>query len=168
MSAPVFRACSGVFLAAVVLLGIACGADTDLGVAEGRYRLCVEGSLADTLTGPAVLRPRRNGRLGIELGPRNGSGLSLELTTSPQTSGRYEVVGPRRVDGSGADSLQGLIAFLSVADAQFAATRGRLSATEAGAGAIGGTLDVEMKERRDGPLGDRSVRVTGVLRATRP
>jgi len=58
MSAPVFRACSGVFLAAVVLQGIACGADTDLGVAEGRYQLYVEGSLTDTLTGPAVLRPR--------------------------------------------------------------------------------------------------------------
>jgi len=77
-------------------------------------------------------------------------------------------VGPGRVDGSGADSLQGLVAFLSVADARFAATRGRLSVTEVKGETIGGTLDVEMEERDDGPLGNRSVRVTSVLRATRP
>ncbi|MFB6279973.1 MAG: hypothetical protein ABEK75_10760 [Salinibacter sp.] len=168
MSLPIFRACSGVLLVAVVLLGIGCRAETDLGVAVGRYQLYVEGSLTDTLSGPAVLRPRRNGRLGIELGPRGGSGLSLELTRSPQTSGRYEVMGPGLLNGVQADSLRGLIAFLSVADAQFAATQGRFSVTEVGPETIGGTLDVEMRERSDGPLGERSVRVTGVLRATRP
>lgn len=168
MAAPILRACSTVLLAAAILGGIGCRGESDLGVAAGRYQLYVEGSLTDTLTGPAVLDPRRNGRLGIELGPRDGSGLSLELTTSPQTSGRYEVVAPGLLDGSRADSLRGLIAFLSVADAQFAATRGRLSVTEVGPETIGGTLDVEMRERSDGPFGERSVRVTGVLRATRP
>jgi len=168
MAAPILRACSSVLLAAVVLLGIGCGSESDLGVAEGRYQLYVEGSLTDTLTGPAVLHPRRNGRLGIELGPRDGPGLSLELTTSPQASGRYEVVGPGLFDGPQADSLLGVIAFLSVADTQFAATQGRFSVTEVGTETIGGTLDVEMEERRDDPPGTRSVQVTGVLRATRP
>lgn len=168
MAASILRVCSGVFLAAVVLVGPGCGSESDLGVAEGRYQLYVEGSLTDTLTGPAVLRSQRNGHLGIELGPRDGSGLSLELTTSPQASGRYDVVGPGLLDGPQADSLLGVIAFLSVADAQFAATQGRFSVTEVGAETVGGTLDVEMEERRDDPLGDRSVRVTGVLRATRP
>lgn len=168
MAAPIFRMCSTVLLAVVVLGGIGCGSEADLGVAAGRYRLFVGGSLTDTLAGPAVLRPRRNGRLGIELGSRDGSGLSLELTRSPQASGRYEVVGPGLLNGVQADSLRGLIAFLSVADAQFAATQGRFSVTEVGAEMIGGRLNVEMKERSDGPLGERSVRVTGVLRATRP
>lgn len=168
MSAPLLRVCSGFLLVAAVLLGIGCGSESDLGVAEGRYQLYVEGSLTDTLTGPAVLRPQRNGRLGIELGPRDGSGLSLELTTPPQASGRYEVVGPELFAGPQADSLRGVIAFLTVADAQFAATQGHFSVTEVGTETVGGTLDVQMEERTDGPLGDRSVRVTGVLRATRP
>lgn len=168
MAASILRACSTVLLAVAILVGVGCGSESDLGVAAGRYQLYVEGSLTDTLTGPAVLRPRRNGRLGIELGPRGGSGLSLELTTSPRTSGRYEVVRPGLVDEPQADSLLGLLAFLSAADARFAATQGRLSVTEVGPETIGGTLDVEMRERSDGPLGERSVRVTGVLRATRP
>lgn len=168
MAAPIFRACSSILLAVAVLVGGGCGSESDLGVAEGRYQLYVEGSLTDTLTGPAVLRSQRNGPLGIELGPRDGSGLSLELTTSPQAPGRYEVVGPALLNGPPADSLLGVIAFLSVADAQFAATQGCFSVTEVAEETVGGTLDVEMKERRDDPLGDRSVRVTGVLRATRP
>ena len=151
MAAPILRACSTVLLAVAVLVGSGCGSESDLGVAAGRYQLYVEGSLTDTLTGPAVLRPRRNGRLGIELGPRDGSGLSVELTTSPQTSGHYEVVGPGLLDGSQADSLPGFVAFLSVADAQFAATRGRLSVTEAETETIGGTLDVEMKRAQGRP-----------------
>lgn len=168
MSAPVLRACSGVLLVAVALLGIGCGGENELGVAEGRYQLYIEGSLTDTLTGPAILRPQRNGRLGIELGSRDSSGLSLELTRSPRASGRYEVVGAELLDGPQADSLRGAIAFLSVADAQFAATQGRLSVTEVGEETIEGTLDMEMEERRNGPSGNRSVRVTGALRATRP
>jgi hypothetical protein len=168
MVAPILRACSTALLAVAVLVGGGCGSKSDLGVAAGRYQLYVEGSLTDTLTGPAALRPRRNGHLGIELGPRDGSGLSVELTTSPQTSRHYEVVGPRLLDGSQADSLLGFVAFLSVADAQFATTRGRLSVAEVNAETIGGTVDVEMEKRGDGPPGERSVRVTGVLRATRP
>ena len=78
------------------------------------------------------------------------------------------MVGSRLLGGSQADSLLGFVAFLSVADAQFATTRGRLSVTEVNAETIGGTVDVEMEKRGDGSLGERSVRVTGVLRATRP
>lgn len=168
MSASILRVCSGILLVAVTLTGVGCGKESDLGVAEGRYQLYVEGSVTDTLAGPAVLRSLHNGHLGIELGSRDGPGLSLELTRSPHTSGRYEVVGADLFNGPQVDSLQGVIAFLTVADAQFAATEGRLSVTEVGEGAVGGVLDMEMKDRRNGPPGDRSVRVTGVLRATRP
>ena len=40
----------------LVLLLSGCGDASDLGVAEGRYRRQIQGDVADTLAGPAVLR----------------------------------------------------------------------------------------------------------------
>lgn len=168
MSAPVLRAYSSVFLVVIALLGLGCGDESDLGVTEGRYQLYVKGSITDTLTGPAVFRSQRSGRFGIELGSRGGSGLSLELTMPPQAPGRYEVVGSDLLDGPASDSLTGLVAFLSVSDAQFSAAQGHFSVTEVGEETVGGTINMDLVEE-GGPLsGSRSVRVTGVLRATRP
>ena len=157
------------------LLLVGCGTEPEPDVAEGRYRLYVEGGLTDTLTGSAVYRQQENGRVGIELGPRDGPGLSIELTSTDRSRdpsgiregmppGRYNVVPASLLDRARADSLSGLIAFLSVADRHFTATRGHLSVTHAGNGTVSGRLAVKMAERTGGP----SVRVTGVLRATRP
>ncbi len=171
--------CGGLVL---VLLMAGCGDETGLDVAKGRYRLFVEGSLTDTLTGPSFVRAQRNGHVGIELGPRDGPGLSIELASPPRPDpdadgslirsrvqpGRYDVVAASLLNGPRADSLTGLLAFLSVNDAEFEATQGHLLVTHIGDGSVGGTFDMKMKERTNGPLGDRSVRVTGVLRATPP
>lgn len=175
MPPRVVSALSCAFVGLALLL-IGCGSEPEPDVTEGRYRLYVEGSLTDTLTGPAIVRTQRNGGVGIELGKRDGSGLSIELTPANRSGdpsglqgemppGRYTVVPSSLLGGSPADSVSGLIAaFLSVADRHFTATRGRLSVTGVGDGTVAGRIDFEMAER----AGGRSVRVTGVLRATRP
>lgn len=170
MSPRISSALSCTFFGLVLLL-IGCGSEPEPDVTEGRYRLYVEGSLTDTLTGPAIVRTQHNGRVGIELGTRDGPGLSIELTSTNRSEtrswmppGRYNVVPASLLDSPPADSGSSLIAFLSVADAHFVATRGRLSVTHVGDETMAGKLAIEMAER----AGGRSVRVTGVLRATRP
>jgi len=174
------RVGSALFGVCLVLLLIGCGRGTDLDVAEGRYRLYLKGHLTDTLSGPAIVRTQQNGHVGLELGDRDGSGLSIELTpaarpdrdASPPPSsvspGRYDVVASSLLDAPSADSLSGLLAFLSVADREFVATQGHFSVTEARDGTVGGTLEFEMAERESDTPGERTVRVTGVLRATTP
>ena len=174
------RVASALSCACLVVLLIGCGSETDLDVAEGRYRLYVEGHLTDTLSGPAVVHTQQNGRVGLELGNRDSSGLSIELTpaarpnhdakSSPPSvsTGRYEVVAASLLNGPSADNLSGLVAFLSMADLQFVATQGHLSVSETGDGMVGGTLEFEMAERESDTPGERTVRVTGVLRATAP
>jgi len=174
------RIASALSCACLVVLLIGCGGGTDLDVSEGRYRLYVEGDVTDTLSGPAVVRVQQNGHVGLELGMRDGPGLSIGLTPAARASdsanasptpvapGRYDVVATSLLDGPSADSLFGLIAFLSVADHQFVATQGHLSVSEAGNGTVGATLDFEMTEQGNDTPAERTVRVTGVLRATRP
>lgn len=174
------RVASALSAALLAFLLIGCGGGSGLDVAEGQYRLYVEGSLTDTLTGPAIVRTYRNGHVGIELGERDGPGLSIELRPPPQSDRsangsapsvpprRYDVVAPSLLDGTPTDSLSGFVAFLSLADFQFAATQGYLTVTRASGGTVGGRLDVEMTEQEDAAPGERTVRVTGVLRATAP
>jgi hypothetical protein len=174
------RIASAFLCAGLVLLLTGCGSGTDLDVAEGRYRLYVEGPLTDTLTGPALVRTQQNGHVGIELGERDGPGLSIELRPPSQPDRRangpapsvprrrYDVVAASLLDGTPADSLTGLIAFLSVADAQFVATQGHLSVTHGGDRTVGGRFGFEMTERESDTPAERTVQVTGVLRATPP
>ncbi len=166
-----------------ILLLIGCSKETGLGVAEGRYRLHVEGNLTDTLTGPAVYRWHPNGHVGLELGSPDGPGVSIVLKPLPRSSDRtaeggrspprvhpgpYNVVEGELLDGPRTDSLTGLVAFLSVSNAEFVATRGRLTVTDVEEGRVEGTFKFEMKERVANLSPGRSVRVTGVLRAARP
>ena len=162
---------SAAFVGLVVLL-TGCGGGTGVDVAEGRYRLYVEGPLRDTLSGPAVVRDLHNGRTGIELGRRDGPGLSLELAMGGRGSrgrpGRYDVVSSSLLQGPSSDSLVGLLAFLSVGDLRYTATQGHISVTDVRDGALAGRVELEMAEQGDTVPGDHTVQVTGVLRATRP
>ncbi|PSQ94082.1 MAG: hypothetical protein BRD30_00640 [Bacteroidetes bacterium QH_2_63_10] len=169
------RIASALSCACLVVLLIGCGGGTDLDVAKGRYRLVVEGGLADTLTGPAIVQSHRNGRVGIELGTRDGPGLSLEVSLPDRSADvpglsarRYDVVAMSLLDGPSADSLSGLMAFLSVANHEFIATQGHLSVSEVGNGTVGGTLEFKMAEQGGDTPAERFVQVTGVLRVTRP
>lgn len=162
-------------LCLIVLLA-GCGENTDLDVAAGRYRLQIEGALTDTLSGPAILRSTRDTHVGLELGPRDGPGLSIELTppspqledTSGVPTGRYEVLQPPLLDPPQSNRPSGFIAFLSLSNTNFVATGGSLSITRVDDGGVGGTFDLEMTEQGRGPAEPRTVRVTGTLRAARP
>jgi len=164
------------------LLLIGCGSESNLDVAEGRYRLQVEGGVTDTLAGPAVLRRTDAGRTGIELGEPGGPGLSVELASSPRPNrgpsaartrispGRYAVLAGPLLDAppSVSDSLSGVRAFLSLDNATFVATQGHLSVAHADDGLLEGTLDLEMREQGRTATAPRTVRVRGALRATAP
>jgi len=158
----------------LVLLLSGCGDASDLGVAAGRYRLQIHGAVADTLTGPAVLRSARDTRVGLELGPRDGPGLSMEFTPrrtggAPDVeTGRYEVVRAALLNAPRTDSLPGLVAFLSLPDARFEATEGHVLVTHAEGGAVGGTFTLEMTEQGPTLTTSRTIQVTGALRARRP
>lgn len=167
------RSCAW-FCLMVLLVG--CGENPNLDVAPGRYRLQIEGALTDTLTGPAILRSAQDRHVGLELGARDGPGLSIELTpptpqpgdTSGVPTGRYEVVQPPLLDAPQSNRPSGVIAFLSLPNTNFVATQGHLSVTHVNDGAVGGTFDLEMTEQGRTPAQPRTVRVTGTLRAARP
>lgn len=156
------------------LLISGCGDASDLDVAAGRYRLQVRGAVADTLTGPAVLRSARDSRVGLELGARDKPGLSIELAPrrtgeAPDVeTGRYDVVRASLLNAPRTDSLPGLVAFLSLPNDRFEATEGHFSVTHAEKEAVGGTFDLEMTEQASSLTTSRTVRVTGTLRATAP
>jgi len=170
-----FRAVPLFSYALLAFLLVGCGDRSGLDVAEGRYRLVVEGSLADTLTGPAIVRSHGNGRVSIELGARGGPGLSLEVTlpdrgadVSGLRTRRYDVMAASLLNGPTANSPSGIVAFFSIADRQFVATQGHLSVTDAGTGTVAGRIDVEMEEQESTTPGERTIRLRGTLRATIP
>ena len=165
---------------ALALLLVGCGDGSGLDVAQGQYRFVVKGSLADTLTGPAIVRPRDNGRVGIELGARGDPGLSMELVPTAQAPDsastslasvsprRYDVVAASLLDAPSPDSLSGFLAFLSVAGREFVAMQGHLSVTRVSDEAAEGRIELEMAERAAPASESPAVRVSGALRATMP
>ncbi|WP_103029675.1 hypothetical protein [Salinibacter altiplanensis] len=165
---------------ALALLLVGCRGGGGLDVAQGQYRFVVEGSLADTLTGPATVQSHDNGRVGIELGARGAPGLSMELVPAARTTdgagaplapvspGRYNVVAASLLDTPSPDSLSGLLAFLSVAGREFVAMQGHLSVTRVSDEAAEGRIELEMAEQAAPTSGNHAVRVSGALRATMP
>lgn len=154
----------GVFLPILLLAG--CGEETKLGVIPGEYRARLEGSLTDTLAGPAVYRQQDDRLVGIELGAQDSSGLSIQLGPRPLHSRTYTVTEASLLEGRAADRLTGVIAFLSLRNVDLRATRGSLSVSHVGDGEVRGTFDFDMRGRAPESPGELSVRVTGELRAT--
>lgn len=155
----------GILLVGGLLL-VGCEEEAVPDVTEGTYRAHVEGALTDTLSGPAVYRNRAGRLVGLELGTRDGAGLSIEVGPQPLRPGTYEVVAAELLENASSDSLTGTLAFLSVEGTQFEATRGTLLVTHVGDSEVRGTINFEMEERSTGRLPERSVRVRGELRAT--
>lgn len=150
----------------VVLLWTGCDDDVVPNVAEGRYRAEVSGGMVDTLTGPARFRHQDGTLLGMELGQREGSGVSLEIGPEPLEAGAYDVVAAELIEGPDADSLKGMFAFLRLGNARFEATRGRLSVTHVDEGEVRGTFEFQMDGYATGSPDDLSIVVEGALRAT--
>jgi hypothetical protein len=120
----------------------------------------------DTLRGTAHAR-RADGTLtGLELGARDGPGLSVELEPQPPELRTYEVIEPELFRLERPDSPPGALAFLSLEHAQFEATDGTLELTYVSDDHIGVRFSFRMEGAFDDGGGDDvSVEVTGAVNA---
>lgn len=166
MSPPPFRRTAVWCLPLIALLWVGCNDNVELDVAEGRYQARITGGMVDTLTGPARFRHQDGTLLGVELGPPQGSGISLEIGPEPLKPRAYDVVAAELIEGPDADSLTGMFGFLQLGNAKFEATRGSLSVTGVRKGEIRGTFTFQMEGYAPGSPDDLSVFVEGALRAT--
>lgn len=135
-------------------------------VATGRFTAHVNGAVTDTLTGAGHYRMSDGALVGLELGPKNGPGLSIELEPLPPDLRTYEVV-DWDLFTNDRDGPPGVMAFLTVEGAQFEATEGSLDLTYVGDDQVGASFSFEMEgEFDEGPSEWPSVHVTGALNAS--
>jgi hypothetical protein len=125
----------------------------------------VEGAVTDTLAG-AVHHRTTDGRLiGIELGQRNGDGLSIELEPHPPATRSYAVIGRELFGMERAGDTPGVRAFLTVEGTQFRATAGSLHVQRVDEETIGASFSFAMEGKVASGGDDAGVRVTGELNA---
>ena len=150
-----------------LLLLVGCeGRGTPPDLPAGQFSAYVEGTVSDTLTGTAHYRRRDGAITGLELGARNGPGLSIELEPHPPELRTYEVIEAELFRLDRPDSPPGLLAFLSLEGAQFEAVDGTLELTYVGDGQVGATFQFQMEGTLEkGGYDDASVSVTGALNA---
>ena len=142
------------------------GTGTPPDVPAGRFTACVEGSVRDTLTGPVYYRMDDGALVGLELGPKDGAGLSMELEPQPPALRTYEVIDAELFNTERPDHPPGTLAFLTVDDARFEATDGTLELTYLNDEQVGATFSFLMEGNfKEGPSDAPSVQVTGSLNA---
>jgi hypothetical protein len=135
-------------------------------VPAGQFEATVEGTVSDTLSGPVHYRAKGDSLVGMELGPRDGPGLSIELESQPPALRTYEVTDAELFGTPRTDSSSGVMAFLTTGEARFTATDGTLELTYVGDEQVGATFDFQMEGEFVGePRGAPSVEVTGMLSA---
>ena len=154
------------FLLGGLLLAGCEGKGTPPDVSAGRFTVHVEGSVSDTLTGPAHYRMDDGALVGLELGPKDGAGLSMELEPQPPALRTYEVIDAELFNMERPESPPGVLAFLTVGEARFEATDGTLELTYLNDEQVGATFSFLMEgDFEDGPSDGPSVKVTGSLNA---
>lgn len=135
-------------------------------VPAGQFAAHVEGSLNDTLTGPVHYRMDEGKLVGLELGPKDGPGLSIELEPQPPALRTYEVIEADLFTTERPENTPGILAFLTVDAARFEATDGSLELTYLNDEQLGATFSFLMEgEYENGPSEAPSVKVTGSLNA---
>jgi hypothetical protein len=149
------------------LLFVGCeGKGTPPDVPAGRFTVHVEGSVSDTLTGPVHYRMSDGALVGLELGPEDGAGLSIELEPQPPALRTYEVIDAELFEMERAESAPGVLAFLTIGEARFETTDGSLELTYLNDEQVGATFSFLMEgDFEDGPSDAPSVKVTGSLNA---
>jgi hypothetical protein len=153
------------FLGTLLLVGCE-GKGTPPEVPAGRFTAHVEGSVSDTLTGPAHYRMDDGALVGLELGAKDGPGLSMELEPQPPALRTYEIIDAELFNMERAGSPPGLLAFLTVGTAQFEATDGSLELTYLNDEQVGASFSFLMEgDYENGPSDAPSVKVTGTLNA---
>lgn len=167
MDIDLLRLASRSVLALSLLLLTGCDSnDQRPDVPGGQFEATVEGTVSDTLSGAVHYRAKDDSLVGMELGPRDGPGLSIELEPQPPALRAYEVVDAELFAPPQTGSSSGVMAFLTTGEARFAATDGTLEVTYVGDEQVGATFDFQMEgEFVGGPRGTPSVEVTGVLNA---
>jgi hypothetical protein len=135
-------------------------------VPAGQFTAYVEGAVSDTLTGPVHYRAKDDSLVGLELGPKDGPGLSMELEPQPSELRTYEVVNWELFNLERPGSPPGVVAFLTVEEGRFEATDGTLKLTYVGEEQVGATFSFQMEgDFVEGPSEIPSVSVTGALNA---
>lgn len=142
-----------------------CGSNAAPDVPAGQYAAEVEGAVTDTLEG-AVHHRTADGRLiGIELGERDGAGLSMELEPYPPDTRSYSVIDGELFGMERPGGTPGVMAFLTVDGTQFRATAGSLHVQRVAGETIGASFSFEMEGEVASGGDDAGVRVTGELNA---
>lgn len=145
---------------------LGCGNGSQPEVPEGRFTAEVVGGLTDTISGPAYYRLEAGELVGLELGARDASGLSMQLEPRPLNRRTYEAVNWELFQAERSDTPPGVLAFLVVGDARFEATRGTLEVTYFDEDEVGASFEFEMEGARiGGSSPETSVQVTGSFRA---
>lgn len=135
-------------------------------VPAGQFRAYVDGAVRDTLTGPAHARMEDGALVGLELGPEDEPGLSVEFTPQSPALRTYQVVGWELFSEERSERSSDAVAFLTVDNARFTATDGTLELTYVDDERIGATFTFQMEgEFLKGPSDNPSVKVTGMLDA---
>jgi len=136
-------------------------------VPSGEFTAYVDGRISDTLSGAVHHRITEEGALtGLELGPEDGAGLSIDLEPHAPALRSYEVVSAEIFGLERPNQPPGVMAFLVMDAAQFEAVDGTLELTYVDERQIGATFTFQMEGEFNGGRGDdSSVEVTGVLNA---
>jgi len=142
------------------------GRGTPPEIPAGRFTAHVEGSVSDTLAGPVHYRMKDGTLVGLELGTKEGAGLSMELEPRPPALRTYAVIEAELFNTDRPESAPGILAFLTVDAAQFEATDGSLELTYLNDEQVGATFSFLMEgDYENGPSDAPSVKVTGALNA---
>jgi hypothetical protein len=152
-------------LALIGALGLGCEESAPVDVAAGEFVIEIDGSVVDTLRGPAQYRMRDGRIAGLELGRPDGPGLSIELDPRPLSASTYAIVDGPLFEAGSAEAPAGAMAFLTTSDAEFTATRGSLTVERVHEQTVAATFSFEMRGRMRRGGGDAGVRVEGRLRA---
>lgn len=149
------------------LLLVGCGGRGTLpDVPAGRFTAQIQGAVSDTISGPVHYRTRDDSLVALELGPKDGPGLSIELDPQPPALRTYEVVAGKLFGTDRPGSAPGVMAFLTTGEARFETTDGTLELTYVGDERVGATLTFQMEgEVGSGPSETLSVEVIGALNA---
>ena len=165
---------SATLVRSAVLLGLVggllCGCGgrgTPPKVSSGEFTAYVEGSLSDTLSGDVHHRITEEGTLtGLELGPKDGVGLSIELEPLAPALRSYEVVDAELFGITRPNHPPGVMAFLTLDEGKFESVEGTFELTYVDEEQIGATFTFQMEGGFDSDLGEvPSVEVTGALNA---
>jgi hypothetical protein len=157
---------TGLLLLGALLLGGCEGRGSPPDVPAGEFTAHVRGTVDDTIAGPVHYRMKSDSLVGLELGAKDGPGLSIELEPQPPALRTYEVVDWTLFGKDRSESPPGLVAFLTVDEAKFEATDGTLELTYVDDERVGATFSFQMEgEFVDGPSENPTVEVSGALNA---